>query len=56
MARPLNPHRPAKLTESQVRHILANPHGLQAWRLAEQFGVHIRTIENVRHFRTWVNV
>ena len=56
MARPINPHRPAKLTVEQVSYIRANPHGKPAWRLAEQFQVHVRTIENIRSFRTWVNV
>lgn len=48
------PH--AKLTEDAVRAIRANVQGKTAKELAAQFGVHIRTIEKVRHFETWGHI
>ena len=52
----INPHRPCKLTADQVKQIRQNRNGLPAWRLAELYGVHVRTIDSIRIFRTWANV
>jgi len=56
MAAALNPHRPCKLSAGQVAEIRANRYGLTAKRLAEQYGVHIRTIENIRSYWSWRHV
>lgn len=52
----INPHRPCKLTAEQVKQIRQNHNGLPSWRLAELYGVHVRTIDSIRIFRTWANV
>jgi len=52
----INPHRPCKLTAEQVKQIRQNRQGLPAWKLAECFGVHERTIDQIRTFKTWVNL
>lgn len=48
------PH--AKLTPDRVRAIRSNPGGLTARQLAEEHGVHYRTIEKVRGYETWGHV
>jgi len=48
------PH--ARLTDDCVREIRANMRGKTAKQLAEQFGVHYRTIEKVRSYETWSHV
>lgn len=42
-----------KLTKEQAKHIRENPDRLTAAKLAEQFNVHVKTIESIRSFRTW---
>lgn len=56
MAAPRNPHRRPKLTEDAVRVIRANRPVRTAKQLAEQYGVHYRTIEKVRAYETWAAV
>lgn len=46
----------AKLTADKVREIRANRHGKPARLLAEQYGVHVRTIDNIRNYRNWRHV
>lgn len=53
MAAPRTPHRRPKLTEDSVRAIRVNRTGRTAKQLAEQYGVHYRTIEKVRAYETW---
>jgi hypothetical protein len=48
------PH--ARLDADKVRAIRANVNGLTARQLGEQYGVHYRTIEKVRHNETWNHV
>lgn len=48
------PH--AKLDEEKVRAIRKNRNGWTAKRWAESLGVHIRTIDKVRDFRSWAHV
>jgi hypothetical protein len=48
------PH--AKLTSDKVRKIRAEQYIKTAKQQADEFGVHYRTIEKVRHFETWGNV
>ena len=45
------PH--AKLNAEAVRVIRANVQGKTAKQLAQEFGVHFRTIEKVRSYETW---
>lgn len=52
----INPHRPCKLTAEQVKQIRQNRTGLPAWRLAELFGVHVRTIDSIRSYRSWAHI
>lgn len=56
MAAPRNPHRRPKLTEDNVRAIRLNRTGRTAKQLADQYGVHYRTIEKVRAYETWGTV
>ena len=53
MAAPHRPHRRPKLTPSQVDEIRQAGYRQTARQLAEQYGVHFRTIEKVRHGQTW---
>lgn len=46
----------ARLTAEAVRAIRRNAHGWTARQWAEHFGVHIRTIDKVRDYRSWVHV
>lgn len=48
------PH--AKLTDDKVRAIRQNRHGWTAKQWAESLGLHQRTIDKVRDFRSWVHV
>jgi hypothetical protein len=48
------PH--ARLDEATVRTLRANAAGLTARQWAERLGVHVRTIESVRTYRTWRHV
>ena len=48
------PH--AKLTEQCVIAIRQNVSGKTAKQLAEEFGVHYRTIEKVRSYETWSHI
>lgn len=48
------PH--ARLTPAVVREIRANRHGLTAKQWAAKLGVHIRTIDKVRDYKTWIHV
>ena len=48
------PH--ARLTPDLVRAIRRNVHGWTAKQWAQHLGLHIRTIEGVRVFRTWRHV
>lgn len=48
------PH--ARLTPEKVRAIRENRHGKTAVQLAEEFGVHFRTVEKVRAFESWTHV
>lgn len=48
------PH--ARLTPVAVREIRINRRGETAAQLAARFGVHIRTIEKVRHYETWRHI
>lgn len=48
------PH--ARLTPELVREIRANRHGLTAKQWAAKLGTHLRTIEKVRHYETWIHV
>ncbi len=48
------PH--AKLDEAKVDAIRVNRHGRTAAQLAAEHGVHIRTIEKIRHWQTWRHV
>jgi len=45
-----------KLTEEQVKEIRENRKGKIARELADQFHVHIRTIEKIRAFQTWKHI
>lgn len=53
MAAPHRPHRRPKLTPCQVDDIRKAGYRKTARQLAEQYGVHFRTIEKVRHYETW---
>lgn len=46
----------SKLTEEVVRRIRENKDGLTANQGAERLGVHRRTIDGVRSYRTWRHV
>lgn len=46
----------AKLNESIVRQIRENRRGLTAKQWAKQLGVHQRTIDKVRDYRSWRHV
>lgn len=46
----------AKLNEILVRQIRENRRGLTARQWAEQLGVHQRTIDKVRDYRSWRHV
>lgn len=46
----------AKLTEEKVRAIRANRHGKTAKALAAEYGVHIRTIDQIRLYKSWTHV
>lgn len=46
----------AKLNEILVRQIRENRLGLTARQWAEQLGVHQRTIDKVRDYRSWRHV
>ena len=48
------PH--AKLNPETVRAIRVNRHGWTAKKWAQHLGLHIRTVEGVRSFRTWKHV
>jgi hypothetical protein len=48
------PH--ARLNPEAVRQIRANVRGRTARQLADEFGVHFRTIEKVRSFETWGHI
>lgn len=48
------PH--ARLNAEAVRAIRENRRGLTAAQLAQQFGVHFRTVEKVRAYETWGHV
>ena len=48
------PH--AKLDSDAVRAIRSNVRGLTAKQLAQQYGVHYRTVEKVRHRETWSHI
>lgn len=57
MARPNNPSRhAAKLTPERVRLIRAHGYRKTARQIAEEFGVHYRTIEKVRAHESWGHV
>lgn len=43
----------ARLTREKVAAIRENRRGKTARQLAEEFGVHFRTIEKVRAYETW---
>jgi hypothetical protein len=45
------PH--AKLDAAKVKAIRENRQGKTAKQLADEFGVHYRTIEKVRYMETW---
>lgn len=46
----------SKLTDDIVRRIRENKDGLTANQWAEHLGVHRRTIDGVRSYRTWRHV
>ena len=46
----------SKLTDDIVRQIRENKDGLTATQWAEHLGVHRRTIDGVRSYRTWRRV
>lgn len=46
----------SKLTDDIVRRIRENKDGLTASQWAEKLGVHRRTIDGVRSYRTWRHV
>lgn len=46
----------ARLTAADVLLIRENRRGETARQLADRFGVHYRTIENVRARKTWAHV
>lgn len=48
------PH--ARLDPDKVRAIRANKGGWTSKQWAQHLGVHLRTIESVRDYRTWVHV
>jgi predicted signal transduction protein with EAL and GGDEF domain len=48
------PH--AKLTPEKVLQIRANNKGKTAAQLADEFGVHFRTIEKIRSRETWSHI
>lgn len=48
------PH--AKLTADTVREIRANRRGWTARQWSAHLGVHVRTVEAIRAYRTWVHV
>jgi DNA-binding CsgD family transcriptional regulator len=56
VAAPIRPHRRPKLNEAQVEQIRVNRYGKTAKQLAEQHGVHYRTIEKIRAYETWAHV
>lgn len=45
----------AKLSEADAIAIRRNVRGLTARQLAEQYGVHYRTIEKIRSGETWAH-
>ncbi|MOA57980.1 hypothetical protein D3C78_1822740 [compost metagenome] len=49
-------HPNAKLNLEKVRRIRQNRHGKTARQLADEHGVHFRTIEKIRAFQTWSSV
>ena len=53
MAAAHRPHRRPKLNERQVQEIRENRYGMTARELGQAYGVHHRTIEKIRHFKTW---
>lgn len=46
-------HPNAKLKPEQVSSIRQNRYGRTARQLADEYGVHFRTIEKIRAFETW---
>lgn len=48
------PH--AKLTPETVAYVRSNPKGLPRWKLAEQLGVHIRTVEKAARYESWSHI
>lgn len=48
------PH--AKLDDAKVEKIRANVNGWTAKVWADYYGVHVRTINKVRDFRSWTHV
>jgi|GEM_PF-6680357 len=49
------PH--SKLTAEEVRKIrIAADNGITAKSQASEYGVHIRTIEAIRSYKTWANI
>jgi hypothetical protein len=46
----------SKLTPDLVREIRINRHGLTARSQSDKYGVHIRTIEQVRLYKTWRHI
>lgn len=48
------PH--ARLTPESVQAIRRNPMGKTAAQLAQEYGVHLRTVEKVRAYESWTHV
>lgn len=46
----------ARLTPGLVKEIRANRNGMTAKQWASAIGCHLRTIEKVRHYETWIHV
>ena len=46
----------AKMDKDKVNMVRDNPRGMTAKQLAEEFGVHYRTIEKIRSYETWTHV
>lgn len=46
----------ARLDEAKVKAIRENRHGWPAWKWAELYNVHIRTIDKVRNYGSWRHV
>ncbi len=46
----------ARLTPELVREIRANRQGMTAKQWAAKLGVHIRTIDKVRDYKSWIHV